>query len=388
MAAPMVKTKYPGIYKRGSKYVVTWRHRGVQHRQSYRTLEAAREAQGTRRKHDEREPDSKMLFAEYAETWLDTYAGRTRRGIASTSLADYRRSIEQYAIPFFKERLIARIGPKDIKAYAKHLSEQRSGKRKKGLSPSSVTKNMVPLKALFADAHEDETIKRNPTLGVRINVARDEPDEEPRAKAMTREELRLVLAALPKAWRPFFHLLATTGLRISEAIGLEWRDVDLGVTPHLKLRRQHYRGDTRPLKSAHSRRTIPVPPSTAKMLRERRAEHYAGEEAPVFASRTDKHRSASNLRRPLNKTTKDLGLGGIGFHTFRHTYASILFEAGTNVKKVQTLLGHHSPSFTLETYVHLMDEGVGDLDHLDDALRGGNGVTTQHPTAADKQEVA
>ena len=46
-------------------------------------------------------------------------------------------------------------------------------------------------------------------------------------------------------------------------------------------------------------------------------------------------------------------------HSFRHTCASLLFSQGRNVKQVQRWLGHHSPSFTLETYVHLMDEGVG-----------------------------
>ena len=49
----------------------------------------------------------------------------------------------------------------------------------------------------------------------------------------------------------------------------------------------------------------------------------------------------------------------VSFHTFRHTCASLLFEAGRNVKQVQEWLGHHKPSFTLDTYVHLMDAGVG-----------------------------
>jgi integrase len=58
----------------------------------------------------------------------------------------------------------------------------------------------------------------------------------------------------------------------------------------------------------------------------------------------------------------------VGFHTFRHTCASMIFEAGRNVKQVSVWLGHSDPAFTLRTYVHLMDAGVGDADFLDKAV--------------------
>jgi hypothetical protein len=48
-----------------------------------------------------------------------------------------------------------------------------------------------------------------------------------------------------------------------------------------------------------------------------------------------------------------------GFHTFRHTRASELFAAGRNIKQVQRWLGHHKPSFTLDTYVHLLGDDMG-----------------------------
>ncbi len=49
----------------------------------------------------------------------------------------------------------------------------------------------------------------------------------------------------------------------------------------------------------------------------------------------------------------------VTFHTFRHTCASLLFDDGRNIKQVQEWLGHADPAFTLGTYVHLMDAGVG-----------------------------
>ncbi len=48
-----------------------------------------------------------------------------------------------------------------------------------------------------------------------------------------------------------------------------------------------------------------------------------------------------------------------GFHTFRHTCASLLLAQGRNVKQVQRWLSHHAASFTLDTYAHLLDEGIG-----------------------------
>ena len=49
----------------------------------------------------------------------------------------------------------------------------------------------------------------------------------------------------------------------------------------------------------------------------------------------------------------------VSFHAFRHTWASLLFDEGRNIKQVSEWLGHSDPAFTLRTYVHLLDEGVG-----------------------------
>lgn len=49
----------------------------------------------------------------------------------------------------------------------------------------------------------------------------------------------------------------------------------------------------------------------------------------------------------------------IGFHTFRHTCASMLIEQGKNPRQVAAWLGHADPAFTLRTYCHRMDEGLG-----------------------------
>jgi Phage integrase family len=62
----------------------------------------------------------------------------------------------------------------------------------------------------------------------------------------------------------------------------------------------------------------------------------------------------------------------LGFHGFRHTCATALFREGRNVKQVQAWLGHHSPAFTLETYVHLLPQDLSEPRSIGvAALAGG-----------------
>ena len=355
-APVMEKTRHPGIYKRGSRYVVVWRHRGRQHKSFHRTLAEAREGQGERRRTGERTPATRASFEDYAREWLDTYAGRTGRGLSETSRNDYRRSIEQHAVPFFSGYRLADVEPPDVRRLVKALEA-------KGLAPASVVKNLVPLKAMFATALEDGALRFNPTAGVRVNRRADD-DEEERALALTREQLAALLAELPDEWRPFFELLAHTGLRISEAIALTWADVEFGERPRLRVRRQLYRGTAKRLKSRSSRRDLPLAPGMARRLWPRQGRPSE----PLFATAAGTPLSDGNLRRRvLAPAAKRAGVPWAGFHTFRHTCASLLFEGGKDIKQVSEWLGHADPAFTLRTYVHLMDDGLGAADFLDRA---------------------
>ncbi|MGI8806174.1 MAG: tyrosine-type recombinase/integrase, partial [Thermoleophilaceae bacterium] len=76
------------------------------------------------------------------------------------------------------------------------------------------------------------------------------------------------------------------------------------------------------------------------------------------------------------------------FHTFRHTCASMLFERGANAKQVQRWLGHHSASFTLDTYVHLLEDDLGEPLVLRDELERGNDVATSARRTQPNSEAA
>lgn len=101
----------------------------------------------------------------------------------------------------------------------------------------------------------------------------------------------------------------------------------------------------------------------------------------VHRKRTTKHEKWSKevkttrhfcvRRRVLEPAAKTAGVEWVTFHTFRHTCASLLFAAGRDVKQVQEWLGHADPGFTLRTYVHLLDEGVGDAAFMDAVVGTG-----------------
>jgi integrase len=90
----------------------------------------------------------------------------------------------------------------------------------------------------------------------------------------------------------------------------------------------------------------------------------------VFASQSGGYLDASNVAaRVLKPAARRAGVPWAGFHTFRHTCATMLFRHGLNAKQVQMWLGHHSPAFTLSTYVHLLPDDLPDPGFLDDLTR-------------------
>jgi integrase len=366
------RTGTPGIFRRHTKncdrkgrcecsYVVVWRHRGKQHTETYRTFAEAREAKGNRDAGDRR-PVARVGFEDYFTGWIDSYAGRTSRGFSDRSRVLYRRHLEQHAMPRWGTWRLADVEPADARQlFARLRNDRASQATMKGLRAA--------LSAMFATAVEDRLLRSNPVQGVRIPAAADGITPEERAKALTRAELALLLAALPADWRLFFEFLTHTGLRISEALAITWRHLDLGTSPRVLVREQYCEGERRRLKSHCARRDLPLSAGMAERLRTRRRDFYRGEATPVFASVAGTELSRSNLAgRVLKPAAEAVGLPWVSFHTFRHTCASLLFEARKNVKQVQEWLGHADPGFTLRTYVHLLDDGLGRADFFDDVM--------------------
>lgn len=389
--AKLTKTSTQGIFRRHKKgceggrcdcaYVVMWRHRGKQHKETFRTLAEAREAQGKRRAGDGT-PSSKVTVDAYFTEWIETYSGRTSQGLSDRSRSLYRRAIEKRVIPEWGTWRLGEVEPVDVRRLYGKL-------RAAELSTSVLRLVRAATSAMFATAVEDGILRSSPVAGVRIPAAPVTEEADEPAKALTKEELRLLLSAVGENWELLFLFLTQTGLRISEALGVNWEHLDLGRSPRLRVREQVYEGKRQRLKSKSGRRDLPLSQGLADRLRAHRRDRFTEETKPVFTTATGEGLRRSNVaNRVLSPAAKAAGLvvdrdgdevPWVSFHTFRHTCASLLFENGRNVKQVSEWLGHADPSFTLSTYIHLLDDGIGDAEFFDEAL-GAEG--SRHATGS------
>jgi integrase len=118
--------------------------------------------------------------------------------------------------------------------------------------------------------------------------------------------------------------------------------------------------------------------------RERARSEWTDDDALVFCARDGRPLHDRNLSaRMLKPAAEEAGAPWMGWHTLRHTCASLLFARGANAVQVQRWLGHHSPGFTLATYVHLLDEDFGEALDLDaETGQGVSKVSARAPETA------
>jgi len=151
-------------------------------------------------------------------------------------------------------------------------------------------------------------------------------------------------------------LIAATGLRIGELLGLRWRAVDL-TNGTLAVRESVFEGQFQLPKTQKARRTIPLGPRTIEGLKVHRT--VVSRTAPedlVFGNRNgDPQRESKLLRNVLQPAARSAGLGRVTWHQFRHIHSSLLNDLRVPVKIAQEQLGHASISTTLNTYTHVVD---------------------------------
>lgn len=355
--------KHPGIYRRGENGQFEIRFRDAHGRQRSATARSLKEAQRLKSAlttdvhRGEFHEQSKLTLAQYVPQWIETYNGRTGRGIREATRADYKTMLETYAVPRFGRMRLTAIRPTDLRQFLKALADD-------GLKPNTVRNIFAPIRALLATAVEDGLIRHSPATGIRLATANGLADDsaEPRVMALTESQLQSLIEAMPEAWQLLVKFLAHTGLRIGELVALTWADVDLGGKT-VKVSKRIYRGEQNTPKSRHGIRTIPLTDALARELF--LTGHSERKDEPVFPSERGKTLDQSNIfGRVFKPAAEKAGVPWAGFHTLRHTCATQLFRNGANAKQVQHWLGHHSPSFTLDTYVHLLPEDQFDPEKL------------------------
>ena len=190
-------------------------------------------------------------------------------------------------------------------------------------------------------------------------------------------------------WHAFVLCLARSGVRLGEAVALEWRDVDFDRRV-LLIRRSERRARVSVPKSGKAR-CVEMSRQLARVLADRKSfqEAEAALADHAAPARVFLHPgTASPIRDDAwrnNVWTPMLRRAGLRYrkpHTLRHTFASLLIEGGESLKYVQEQLGHHCPGFTLAVYGHLLPRGDRRaVDRLDDATESNPRATA--PTESD-----
>ena len=365
MAAPLIKTKTPGIYKRGSRYVFSFRVNGRQRWESCRTLEEARRAKSARQTdigRGEFEERSRVTLHDYLTEWIERYQGTGRRGFREETRSEYRALLDKYALKYFPAGLkLTELSPSSVAGFVAWLCDP--SKQGRELADQTVRNALSPLRSALGTARREGLIRHNPVSDVALpHRARIEEDDD-RPRPFPNGVMELVVSLIHPDHRLMFELLAATGVRRSELLALEGRHLALdGDRPHVKIR-QRVRRRTGvglvlgPLKTRYARRDLPISLDLADRLRALRTP----DSEPVFTTTVGTLLDPDNLsERVVAPACAEAGVEWAGMHTFRHTVASRLFAAGRNPKQVQHWLGHHSASFTLDTYVHLLDADIGE----------------------------
>lgn len=174
-------------------------------------------------------------------------------------------------------------------------------------------------------------------------------------------------------------LMMNTGLRISELLGLQYGDIQ-GHTLHVErqlIKQEDLAGgrETRyvllPPKSLDSRRSIPLSDHVLAALREHRIwqawrdhrESCGGPEDMIFLTRNGNPYDKRSLQGTFNRYYRKIGVPCRGFHTYRHTFATELVEAGAPIEVVSKLLGHSNINVTAKYYVNISEQTKAEAIH-------------------------
>ncbi len=315
---------------------------------------------------------SKMVVRELAEGWLSMM--EKRGNIASTTFADYRYTVNKYIVPALGSFAIQRLTVAQVQQTYDDLSDH----------PRTGRKTHLRLKQMLDYARRQQWVIRN--------VCEDADAPGAKAKERTTWTAGEAQAFLHIAeqgdgvpgkcdyYNPVWRLALSTGMRRGELLGLRWRDLDF-VKGTLSVRQSVVAIDGKPIikdvKTAMSRRTIPLPIETLTALKEHRRRQSAErlvagpgwcDHDLVFATPEGKPIDPNHLKRNFATLIKRAKVPLICIHELRHTHATLLFEQGVNAKVISERLGHADIGITLGIYGHVLpnmqEQAVTILDDL------------------------
>jgi integrase len=199
---------------------------------------------------------------------------------------------------------------------------------------------------LYQAAIRWEMVQRNP-----IDLVRQSSRRLKKPRALTPANFTALLDQLAEPHRTMVLTAACLGLRVSELIALQWGDLDFeGLT--IKIARSFVRGEINETKNEASESTLPLDLDLAEVLLAHKANAvYRSNSDYVFAGESGKPRwPETMLADYLKPAAVRAGIGRIGWHTFRHTYSTLLHSLGTTPAVQKELLRHANVQTTLNVY--------------------------------------
>ena len=316
-----------------------------------------------------------ITLAEYIDEWHERR--KPQQAAKYTVARDVL--IRRHIKPKLGHMQLSQITPRLLEQFYAGLTvqderlEAQAGVKPLGDSMKRQIHNL--LHQMFNDAIKHEVVTRNPTTVVKPQYTRKLEVQEEKVKAWTEEEARAFYQAARDDNRGIvFCFMLATGLRLGEALGLRWENVDLETGEvHIREALVSLSGHahrTGP-KTQRSRRTIRVSGDALAILREmpqRTALDRAALEAPlrknpdekrqvtyqgcdsVFPSSTGTPMLPDNARRLMQRICKQAQVPYKGTHVLRHSFISIQGARGTPVEVISAHVGHSRASFTQDMY--------------------------------------
>lgn len=307
-------------------------------------------------------------FETVAEDWFATKQHRRPKTVVG-----YRSILDQIILPRWGEVAIGDIEYAELQRWISSLSTAGGSvrDRSKGLSASRVKHVHGQMRQVFQYAVRAKLITSNPSVDIELPTL-PEPDDE---KYLTHREV-LALAEGAGAQRVATYVLAYTGLRFGELVGLRVAQVDLAgarIRVRSSVTAVPGKGMVESRPKNHQSRSVPVPGFLVGLLRDQIAGR--SDDQLVFPGRHGGWMTLGEYRNAFDKGAKAAGVTGMTPHSLRHTAASLAIGAGANVKVVQRMLGHKTATMTLDRYGHLMSD---DLDPVATALDSAYRKVTQN----------
>lgn len=301
---------------------------------------------------------SKLTVGDYlTDRWLPAMRSRVR----PSTFDSYSRNVRRHLVPKLGNVLLQRLTGDQLNAlYAELLTDGRHDG--KPLSARTVRYVHAIARMALSDAVRWELVTRN------VSERADPPKQARNREAMrtwTAPQLRAFLASrgedrLYALWA----LLASTGMRRGEALGLSWEHVDLDagrVAVRRALVTVGYRIEFSEPKTAKSRRSVALDAGTVGVLREHRkaqlAERLAlgpawDDHGLVFTREDGAPVHPDRVSKLFEQHVATASLPRIRLHDLRHTHATLALQAGIHAKVVSERLGHSTIAMTLDTYSH------------------------------------